>query len=111
MVTVDSVRAIALRLVEAVESPHHGAPSFRVRGRIFATLPDATHLNVMIGEGGIRALAASRPTDCTERWWGKRLAALTIDLGLTDEQFVGEMLEEAWLHKRGGAGGSHRHED
>ena len=93
---------MALELVDAVESPHHGLPSFRVQGRIFATVPDETHLNVMIGEAGIRGMAAARPTDCTERWWGKRLAALTIDLELADPQFVREMLEEAWLHKRAG---------
>ena len=93
---------MALELVDAVESPHHGLPSFRVQGRIFATVPDETHLNVMIGEAGIRAMAAARPADCTERWWGKRLAALTIDLELADPQFVREMLEEAWLHKRAG---------
>jgi hypothetical protein len=99
MVTVDAVRAMALGFFDVVESPHHGFPSFRVSGRIFATLPDATHLNVMIGEGGIRAVVATRPMDCTERWWGKRLAALTIDLELTDEPFVRDMLEDARRYK------------
>jgi hypothetical protein len=100
MVTVDAARAIALRLPETVEAPHHGNPSFRVRGRIFATVPDPTHLNVMLGEAGIRAMAATRPGDCAERWWGKRLAALTIDLALSDKEFVREMLEEAWHHRQ-----------
>ena len=38
MVTTDQARAIALALPEAVEQDHHGRPSFRVAGRIFATL-------------------------------------------------------------------------
>jgi hypothetical protein len=31
-------RAVALSLPEAVEQDHHGRPSFRVGGKIFATL-------------------------------------------------------------------------
>ena len=37
-VTADEARALALSLPEAVEQDHHGRPSFRVGGRIFATL-------------------------------------------------------------------------
>src|SRR5690349_7953723 len=45
---LNQVRKLALALPEAVEQDHFGRPSFRVRGRIFATLPDSEHLNVMI---------------------------------------------------------------
>jgi hypothetical protein len=45
---IEAVRKIALRFPEAVEQDHFGNPSFRVRGRIFATVPDDAHLNVMI---------------------------------------------------------------
>jgi len=37
--TQSTVRAIALSLPEAEEHPHFDRPSFRVRGKIFATLP------------------------------------------------------------------------
>ena len=37
--TQDDVRALALSLPEAVEEPHFDRASFRVRGKIFATLP------------------------------------------------------------------------
>ncbi len=36
MATASDLRAAAMALPEAVEMPHFGAPSFRVRGRIFA---------------------------------------------------------------------------
>jgi hypothetical protein len=36
--TADDIRALALSLPEAVEVPHFDRPSFRVRGKIFATL-------------------------------------------------------------------------
>jgi hypothetical protein len=40
VVSVDQARRFALSLPEAVEQDHHGRPSFRVAGKIFATLWD-----------------------------------------------------------------------
>jgi len=37
--TQDAFRALALSLPDAAEEPHVDRPSFRVRGKIFATLP------------------------------------------------------------------------
>jgi hypothetical protein len=37
-VSTDDARFLALSLPEAVELDHHGRPSFRVGGKIFATL-------------------------------------------------------------------------
>ena len=48
--------------------------SFRVRGKIFATVPDDTHLRVMVDEMEIRAAVAANPDACQELYWGKRLA-------------------------------------
>ena len=51
--TSAGARKLALALPEAVEQDHHGRPSFRVNGKIFATLWDEGHMNVMLDEGGI----------------------------------------------------------
>ena len=51
--TSDEARELALALPDAVEQDHHGRPSFRVGGKIFATLWDEGHMNVMLDEGGI----------------------------------------------------------
>ena len=48
MSSVEQARTLALALPGAVERDHHGRPSFRVDGRIFATLWDGEHLNVMV---------------------------------------------------------------
>jgi len=37
MVSGDKARELALALPESVEHDHHGRPSFRVAGKIFAT--------------------------------------------------------------------------
>jgi hypothetical protein len=99
MVSQQQTRALALELPEAVEQDHHGRPSFRVAGKIFATLWDETTLNVMLDEPGILTVVESRPEACAERWWGKRLAAVAVDLPHADATLVRELLADAWEHK------------
>jgi hypothetical protein len=102
-VSADSARRLALAWPDAVEQDHHGRPSFRVRGRIFATLWDAGHMNVMLDEPGIRTAVQDQPEVCQELWWGKRLAAVRVELALAEETQLGQLLEDAWEGKRGRA--------
>jgi hypothetical protein len=99
VVSRDQFRHLALGLPEVVEQDHHGRPSFRVAGRIFATLWDQEHVNVMLGEAGIRTAVQARPGICEEFWWGKRLGAARVALGLADEQLICELLTDAWEQK------------
>ena len=99
MVTLEQVREIALGLVESEEAPHHDMPSFRVRGRIFATVPDATHLNVMIADDEVPLALAMSKRAVAELWWGKRLAGVTVDLELASVAIVTELLEQAWRRR------------
>ena len=96
MVSGDEARALALALPEAVEQDHHGRPSFRVAGRIFATQWDEHHLNVMLDEGGILTAVHEDPETCAEVWWGKRLAAVRVDLRRVESRRLADLLEEAW---------------
>lgn len=70
-----------------------------MRGKIFATLPDRHHLNVMVSEEDIRAAVAEDPTVCEETWWGRRLAAVRVDLPKAADTLVAELLTDAWLRK------------
>jgi hypothetical protein len=92
----DDVRALALGLDGTEERDHHGSPSFRTRRRIFATLPDEGHLHLMLAEEEIRAAVAEWPGWTEEKWWGKRLAALRVDLTTCDDGVVAELVEDAW---------------
>jgi hypothetical protein len=95
-VSVDEARAIALSMPDAIEQDHHGRPSFRVRGKIFATLWDEDRMNVMLGEGGIRTAVADAPETCIEVWWGKRLAAVGVSLSRVGRTLLTELLTDAW---------------
>jgi hypothetical protein len=96
VVSSDRARQLALALPEAVEQDHHGRPSFRVAGKIFATLWDEEHMNVMVDEGGIHTAVEGRPQTCEEVWWGRRLAAVRVDLRRIDAEDLTELLTDAW---------------
>jgi hypothetical protein len=75
---------------------HHGRPSFRVGGKIFATLWDEQRMNVMLDEGGILTAVESEPDACEKVWWGERLAAVGVTLSSADSEFLMELLADAW---------------
>ena len=102
MLTADDARRIALALPDTVEQDHHGRPSFRVHKRIFATLWDSEHVNVMVDQPGILTAAHEHPEICEEVYWGKRLAAVRVDLTRAGENLLQELLEDAWEWKRDG---------
>jgi hypothetical protein len=102
VLSTEQARQIAVALPGTVEQDHHGRPSFRVDKRIFATLWDEQHMNVMLDEPGILTAVAEHPDVCSEVWWGKRLAATRVDLQVADVALLEELLEDAWESKRDG---------
>ncbi len=99
MVEPSTLRALARALPETVEQDHHGRPSFRVAGRIFATFRDTTHANVMLDAPGILTAVQAHPQACAEFRWGQRLAAVQVDLRTTTAGLLAELLEDAWERK------------
>ncbi|HTX09888.1 MAG TPA: MmcQ/YjbR family DNA-binding protein [Solirubrobacteraceae bacterium] len=98
--TTERARRIALSLPDATERDHHGRPSFRIGGRIFATLWDEDHMNVMVDEPGILTAVQSHPKVCAEVWWGKRLSAVRVTLSATGPELLSELLADAYEGKR-----------
>lgn len=99
MVTPEQAHEIALALLETAEAPHHAMSSFRVRGKIFATVPDPAHLNVMLSEGEVAPAVAMNKRAVAELWWGKRLSGVTIDLRRASPALVSDLLEQAWRRR------------
>jgi hypothetical protein len=95
VLSIDQARALALAQPGAVEQDHHGRPSFRVGRKIFATLWTPTALNVMAGDELIRAAVSTSPEVCAPVHWGKRLAAVQIDLERADAELVRDLLQAA----------------
>ena len=103
MLSTDDARRLALALPGSAEQDHHSRPSFRVNKKIFATLWDADHMNVMVDEPGILSAVQAHPDICEEVWWGKHRAAVRVDLRAADAGLVRELLEDAWEGKGGSA--------
>jgi len=97
--TVAEVRKFALALPEVIEQDHWGKPSFRIRGRIFATVPDAEHLNVMIDPFDVEAVVREDPDACEELRWGKEIRGVRVSLNKAGSTMVETLLETAWRRK------------
>jgi hypothetical protein len=90
---------MALALPEAVEQEHWGNPSFRIGGKIFATVPDAQHVNVMLDPFDVEPVVRNDPETCEELKWGKRLAGVRVSLTDAPPIMVRSLLEAAWRRK------------
>lgn len=97
--TADDARGLALSMPEAAEQDHHGFPSFRVRGRIFATLPDDAHLNVLVDENRTHVATHCDPGWCEEILWGGRIRGVRVTLVQADPQTVAELVGDAWCRR------------
>lgn len=91
-------RALALALPEAEEQPHFDKPSFRVRGKIFATLsaPDE-RLTLKLPAADQMALASLAPQACkpVAGYWGQQ-GWTEIHLRHSGSQQVRELLLSSW---------------
>jgi len=97
--TLYEATGIALALPEVIVADHHGLDSFRVRGKIFATVPDDEHVRVMVDEAGIAAAVSEFPDACAPFYWGARLACVVVTLAATDSTLIRELMTEAWRRK------------
>lgn len=97
---IDTARRFALSLPETTEEPHFDMSSFRVRGKIFATVPpQGGVLHVFVDEAEARSAAASDPGAYSELWWGKKLSGVRVHLERAERREVCELLELAWRRK------------
>ena len=99
---LDTARRFALSLPETTEEPHFDMSSFRVKGKIFCTVPpDGKRLHVFTGADEVRALVAEDPKAFEVIIWGKREVSdwLRVNLPHADAAQVKELLDDAWRAK------------
>jgi hypothetical protein len=99
---LDTARRFALSLPETTEEPHFEKSSFRVKGKIFATVPVGGRcLHVYVGPDERRALLEQDPTTFEEIVSGRRSAVdwIRVVLRSADRAQVCELLEDAWRAK------------
>lgn len=95
-----AARHFALSLPEATEEPHFDLASFRVKGKIFATVPpEEKHLHVFVDGAVLDVLPAAQPKAYEKLFWGKRLAGLRVTLAAAKSADVEELLRSAWRRR------------
>ncbi len=99
-VSLATVRTLALGLPEAAEAPHHDMTSFRVAGKIFATVPpEGDRVHVFVAEDEVAAYRVEFPDAVEELWWGKKLSGCRVVLQKADRALVRELLTESWRRR------------
>lgn len=97
---IDEARRYALSLPEVNEEPHHQASSFRIRGKIFATVPpDEEYLHIFIPEEEREIAITLKPEAFEKLWWGKKVVGVRVILSKADVSDVEDMMDSAWRRK------------
>lgn len=98
-VNAEAVRRFALALPEATEEPHFERTSFRVKGKIFATVaPDGSSMNVFVDDEQREIMCRVDPKAYETLTWGK-IAYLHVHLKKAKARDVGTLLRSAWERK------------
>jgi len=80
-VKMETVRKYALSLGEVTEAPHHAYSSFRVRGKIFVTVPPKEEtIHVFVEEADREQALALYPEWAQKLIWGGKVRGLRITL-------------------------------
>ena len=98
MLTCDDIRAIALALPEAEEAPHFEATSFRVKGKIFATMGDEPQVTLKLDPEDQLNLSQAHPdaVRAVEGYWGRSGWTVVQGAAMTSETLAG-LMRMAWV--------------
>ena len=93
-------RRIALSLPEATEEPHFDAASFRVRKKIFATVPPGNETIRVFVAAELRDLMVDVDPKAYEKiWWGKKVVGLSVKLARAKPKDLELLLRAAWAER------------
>jgi len=97
---IDAVRSHALALPEVSEQPHFDYSSFRVRGKIFVTVPpDERHVHIFVAESQ-REIALALHAEFVEKlFWGSKVVGLRVSLAKAKAAAVKSLVHQAWENK------------
>ena len=97
---LQQVRRFAMSLPAVTEEPHFTYTSFRVGGKIFATVPpEGEHLHVFVADEEREIALAMEPAFLEKLFWGKRVVGVRVSLAKAKPRVVNKLLMLAWTRK------------
>ena len=97
---LSALRKYALSMPEVAEQPHFQFGSWRVRGKIFATLPPGgTHIHVFVSEQVREEALALYPAFIEKLLWGGKVVGLRVALAVAPAATVKRLVQQAWRGK------------
>lgn len=95
-----AIRKFAMSLPEVSEEPHHDFASFRVRGKIFVTVPPGEEfIHVFVPEQVREQVLAVHGAFLEKLFWGAKALGLKVSLSEADAETVKLLVRQAWEHK------------
>jgi len=97
---IDPIRRYALSLEAVTEEPHHNYSSFRVRGKIFVTIPpEEDFVHVFVGENERQQALALYPEFIEKLLWGTKVLGLRVALVSASPTVVKSLVSKAYETK------------
>lgn len=98
--TLASVRKLALSLPDTTEEPHHHYGSFRVRGKIFVTIPPGDELlHIFLPEQERELALAMDPEFLEPVLWGAKVLGVRAHLPTARATTVLQLVKQAYAFK------------
>jgi hypothetical protein len=100
MMKLSTVHKYALSLPEVAEAPHHHFSSFRVRGKIFVTVPpDENFLHIFVDDEVRDEALALHGVFVEKLLWGGKVVGVRVELASADAKVVKGLVANAWRNK------------
>jgi hypothetical protein len=97
---LSALRKFAMSLPEVTEEPHFQYSSFRVRGKIFVTVPpEQTHIHVFVGDSKRDSMLELYPAFIEKLIWAGKVRGLRIELAGAVPAVVLSLVRAAWEAK------------
>jgi YjbR len=94
---LDAIRKSALALGAVTEEPHHHFSSFRVRGKIFVTIPPGEEfLHVFVDDHEREVALALYPEFIEKLLWGGKVVGLRVSLKTAKANVVKSLVLDAY---------------
>ncbi len=99
MVDINLIGAYAKTLPAVTEEPHHEMNSFRVKGKIFVTVPSDVYLHVFVDEMARESALVMYPHFIEKLMWGSKVAGIRVALAKAEMAVVKQLVRAAWESK------------